>query len=187
MWTLPNLITLVRILLLPVFLWKVWQNDFRSAIIIFFIAGISDGLDGLLARRLKQFSKLGEKLDPIADKLLLVSSFLILTIPGRGYEPIPVWLTATVILRDVFILLAALIVRSVTGFDRFRPSFWGKLSTTIQIGTILAFVVIHAFNWPLKWLLELGYILTEFMTVFSGLHYIFHLRMLMAEDRKEQA
>jgi len=187
MWTLPNLVTLVRILLLPVFLWEIWQNDFRAAALIFFIAGISDGLDGWLARRLNQFSRVGEKLDPVADKLLLISSFLILTIPGRGYEPIPLWLTAAVILRDIFIVVTALIVRSVTGFSRFRPSFWGKLSTTIQMGTIVAFVVINAFSWNLRWLLEFGYVLTGFMTVFSGLHYIFHLRLLLAEYRKEHA
>jgi len=153
MWTLPNLVTLLRIFLLPVFLWRIWQNDFRWALIIFFIAGISDGLDGLLARRLNQFSEFGEKLDPIADKLMLVTSFIILAIPGRGYDPIPLWLTATVIARDVLILLVAVIVMAIWRFNRFRPSIYGKISTVIQIGMILIFVLVQAFDVRIRGLL----------------------------------
>ena len=186
MWTIPNLVTFLRILLLPVFLWRIWHNDFHWALIIFFAAGISHGLDGLLARRLNQFSKFGEKLDPIADKLMLVTSFIVLAIPGRGYEPIPLWVTATVIARDILILLVALIVIAVSSFNRFRPSIYGKISTVIQIGMILIFVIFQAFKLEISGLLLFCYIVTVSITVFSGLHYIAHLRLLMAEHRKEQ-
>ena len=186
MWTLPNLVTFVRILLLPVFLWRIWEDDFRSALIIFFIAGISDGVDGLLARRLNQFSQFGEKLDPIADKLMLVTSFIVLAIPGRGYEPIPLWLTATVLARDVLILLVALIVMTVSRFNRFRPSIYGKISTVIQIGMILVFVLVQTFKLEIGGLLLFCYLVTASMTVFSGLHYIVHVKRLMAEHRREQ-
>src|SRR5438067_10554893 len=109
--TLPNLLTVVRMALVPVFVSLLFYQKFVLALVIFIVAGVTDALDGLLARRFHQQSPLGRILDPIADKMMLVTSFVVL--PMRGVYPIPVpkhlpvpfWVTITVISRDVFIMI----------------------------------------------------------------------------------
>jgi len=159
-------------------------NDFTGRWPSFFAAGVSDGIDGLLARRLNQFSQFGEKLDPIADKLMLVTSFIVLTISGRGYESNTTMADGNGDPARRCYFLTALIIMAVTGFNRFRPSFYGKVSTVIQIGAILIFVIFHAFDLRFGGFLLFSYLVTAFVTVFSGLHYVYHIRSLMAESRK---
>jgi cardiolipin synthase (CMP-forming) len=182
--TVPNLLTLLRIILIPVFLVAILNARFLEALIIFFIAGVTDGLDGLLARRLDQSSRLGQWLDPMADKLLLVTTFIVLTLPGHGYKPLPLWLTASTVVRDLAIVIAALTIRRLTGFSDFKPSRPGKWNTTVLLVTILAFLVTHLLNQYTEYLI-LFYWLALAMTVFSGLHYIFHINRALAEHRRE--
>ena len=129
--TLPNILTVIRMVLIPVFVSLLFYQKFAWALTTFIAAGVTDGLDGLLARRFDQKSQLGTILDPIADKLLLVTSFIVLSLPSiipdphPRHLPIPFWVTAAVISRDVFIVVGATVINMVTGFRGFRPSWLG--------------------------------------------------------------
>ena len=126
--TLPNLLTVVRMALVPVFVSLLFYQKFVLALVIFIVAGVTDALDGLLARRFHQQSPLGRILDPIADKMMLVTSFVVLSmrgvypIPVPKHLPVPFWVTITVISRDVFIMISAAAINMVSGFRAFRPS-----------------------------------------------------------------
>src|SRR5258706_9735076 len=145
--TLPNLLTIVRMALIPVFVSLLFYQKFLLALGVFVFAGVTDGLDGLLARRFHQQSPLGRILDPIADKMMLVTSFVVLSMRGvyptplPKHLPIPFWVTITVISRDVFILVGAAAINIVSGFRAFRPSFLGKLSTVIQIMAVAVVIL----------------------------------------------
>ena len=123
--------------LIPVFAIMLVYNREGWALLIFTIAGVSDGIDGFIARRLKEESELGLLMDPIADKLLMTTAFIMLTIPGMLSEgrhlPVPFWVTATVIGRDVLIIAVAGVINMTTGFRGFRPSWLGKASTFVQV------------------------------------------------------
>ncbi len=137
--TVPNMLTIFRMVLIPVFVTLVFYQRFLLALAAFVVAGITDGLDGLLARRFDQRSQLGTVLDPIADKLMLVTAFVVLSMrsvfpqPLPSHLPIPFWVTIAVISRDVFIVVGAAAINIMTGFRGFRPSWLGKLNTTVQI------------------------------------------------------
>ncbi|MEW6736252.1 MAG: CDP-alcohol phosphatidyltransferase family protein [Acidobacteriota bacterium] len=180
--TLPNLLTLLRILLIPFFLWSILQANFLQSLLIFFIAGITDCLDGQLARRLNQHSELGQRLDPIADKLLLSSTYIVLTLPGYGYQPVPLWLTIPMLVRDLAILIAAVVIERRTGFRDFKPSQPGKWHTTVLLITALAFLATHSLGRYTEYL-GVFYGLSLMMTVFSGLHYIYFINRALAEYR----
>lgn len=188
--TVPNLLTIFRMVLIPVFVSLLFYQRFILALAVFVLAGITDGLDGLLARRFDQRSQLGSILDPIADKLMLVTSFVVLSMrtvfpqPLPPHLPVPFWVTVAVISRDVFILVGAAAINIVTGFRGFRPSFLGKVNTTVQIAAIAA--IIFAASVPLG----TGYYLpTIYATVFafavlSGAHYVFFVSRLLNDDRR---
>src|SRR2546421_848554 len=188
--TLPNLLTLFRMALIPVFVSLLFYRKFEWALGVFILAGITDGLDGLFARRLNQGSQLGTILDPIADKLLLVTSFIVLSLPTISPQPVPrhfpvpFWVTAAVISRDIFIIVGAAAINIVTGFRGFRPSWLGKISTTVQILAIALILVAASFP-SLS-----GYLPTVYTTVFSfavlsGVHYIFFASRLLNEERRQ--
>jgi len=172
--TLANQLTLLRMLLIPAFVLLVIYGELGWALTVFIIAGITDGLDGLAARRAGQKTNLGAWLDPAADKLLLVTTFIVLTLPGLGLENrLPIWLTVLIISRDVGIVLTVAVINLATGPRTFRPSVYGKLATATYIVTA---VVAMFFNYR-------GYaspVVTVFVyaslaiTLISGLHYVIH-------------
>jgi cardiolipin synthase len=135
---------------------------------ILIVAGLTDGLDGLLARSLNQKTALGAYLDPIADKLLLSSSFLALALDGK----IRWWLATLVLSRDVLLLTSAMVILVVVGYRPFPPSIFGKLTTTLQILLVFTVVLLAVTEW--HWLdfvrIVLGYLVAG-ITVFSGFHY----------------
>ncbi len=188
--TVPNVLTVFRMVLIPVFVSLLFYQRFILALCVFVLAGVTDGLDGLLARRFDQRSQLGTILDPIADKLMLVTSFVVLSMrtvfpqPLPPHLPVPFWVTVAVISRDVFILVGAAAINIVTGFRGFRPSLLGKINTTVQIAAIAA--IMFAASVPLG----TGYYLpTIYTTVFvfavlSGAHYVFFVSKLLNEDRR---
>ena len=141
-WTVPNQITLLRLGFLPFFLILISYEQYRWALLVLVAAGLSDAVDGLLARKLNQRSPLGAYLDPIADKLLLSSSFIILAFKQK----LAWWLTIIVLSRDVLILMVAVVILLISGYRPFPPSIYGKLTTALQI--LLVFMVVLSAAYP---------------------------------------
>jgi len=185
--TIPNILTFMRMGLIPVFVSLVYYGYSKWALAVFLIAGISDGIDGFLARRFKQESELGTIIDPIADKLLMTTAFIILTLPNVlppvRHLPIPFWVTASVIGRDVLILTVAGGINIMTGFRGFKPSFWGKVSTLVQvIGiSLVMFAAVSGYSV----FLPTTYFIIVSLVVVSGVHYIFQVARLMSEESKQ--
>jgi cardiolipin synthase len=182
--TVPNLLTFLRMALIPVFASLLYYGYTGWGLIVFMAAGISDGIDGFIARRFNQESELGTILDPIADKLLMTTAFLILTMPNIFPAPgksVPFWVTAAVIGRDVLIVTVAAAINIMTGFHGFKPSWLGKLSTLVQViavGLILIGVVSgYSFHLPTT------YFFVAFLAVLSGVHYIFFVARLMNQEK----
>jgi cardiolipin synthase (CMP-forming) len=188
--TVPNMLTVCRMVLIPVFVTLIFYQRFVWALAVFVIAGFTDGLDGLMARRFDQQSQLGTILDPIADKLMLVTAFVVLSLrsvfpqPIPSHLPIPFWVTVAVISRDVFIIVGAAAINIMTGFRRFRPSFLGKVSTTVQIVGITAIMFAASFPYGTGYYLPTVYAVVFAFAVLSGAHYIFYVSRLMNEDRR---
>ena len=172
LWTLPNFITLVRLAALPFFLMSIAEGRFRIALAIFVAAGISDGVDGYLARRFKMNSALGAYLDPIADKLLLMSSYLFLAIPAYpAAVKVPVWLAVLVLSRDFLLLLVALLLILSSSKRQFPPTWLGKVTTVTSIVTVLFVLCANVWNWPREILL-IAYGATATGTILSGFDYV---------------
>ena len=163
--TLPNLLTIFRMVLIPVFVTMLFYQRFLLALGIFVLAGVTDGLDGLLARRFNQKSQLGTILDPIADKLLLVTSFIVLSLravfpqPVPNHLPIPFLVTVAVISRDIFIIVGAAAINLFASRVHYGSGYY--------LPTIYATVFALA--------------------VLSGGHYVIHASRLLNEDRKHQS
>src|SRR5215470_2930236 len=170
--TTANQLTILRIVFVPVFIILLVYNELGWALGTFVLAGITDVLDGIIARRFGQKTSIGAVLDPLADKLLMTSSILILSLPQMEFlATIPRWLMIVIISRDVFILLISLIVVLMVGWRVFTPSPYGKASTLMQVLTVLAVLYV---NWRGMVLPELNiaFYMTGLMTAFSGLHYL---------------
>ena len=172
--TAANQLTLLRMLLIPAFVILVVYGHLGWALGVFVTAGITDALDGLIARRSGRKTNLGAWLDPMADKLLLVTTFVVLTLPGLGLaNRLPVWLTVLIISRDVVIVLTVAIVNLAVGPRTFRPSAFGKLATAIYIVTA---VVTMFFNYRGDQSAFVGVCVYASLaiTLVSSLHYIWH-------------
>src|ERR1043165_6691419 len=187
--TVPNLLTVFRMVLIPVFVSLLFYQRFLLALAIFIVAGVTDGLDGLLARRFDQKTSLGTILDPIADKLMMVTSFVVLSMrsvfpqPVPSHLPIPFWVTIAVISRDVFILVGAAAINIVTGFRGFRPSMLGKINTTVQILAIMAILIALIFPAGSGYYLPTIYTTVFAFAIISGTHYVYFASRLLNEER----
>jgi cardiolipin synthase (CMP-forming) len=169
-WTVPNQITLLRLGILPFFLILIAYEHYRYALLILVLAGCSDGIDGLLARKLNQKSAIGAYLDPIADKLLLSSSFILLAMEKQ----LDWWLTIMVLSRDIMMLTVAAVIILISGYRPFPPSLLGKATTLFQI--ILVFVVVLHAGYPdlgLTVVVRFLMYLVAVITTVSGFHYSF--------------
>ena len=188
--TVPNLLTVFRMVLIPVFVTMLFYQRFIVALGVFVCAGLTDGLDGLLARRFDQRSQLGTVLDPIADKLMMVTAFIVLSMRGifpqplPSHLPVPFWVTITVISRDVFIIVGAAAINIMTGFRGFRPSWLGKVNTTVQIVAIAAIMFAASVPYYTGYYLPTVYATVFTFAVLSGLHYVFFASKLLNEDRR---
>lgn len=182
--TIPNLLTFLRMALIPVFASLLFYGNSNWALVVFVIAGVSDGVDGYLARRFKQESELGTIIDPIADKLLMTTAFIVLSLPHVmepvRHLPIPFWVTAAVIGRDVLILTVAGAINVMTGFKGFKPSFLGKLSTFVQVVAVTLILIASVTGY--SFYLPTVYFIVVLMAVVSGIHYIFQVASLMKEE-----
>jgi cardiolipin synthase len=173
-WTIANQLTLLRMLLIPAFVIAVVYRRPGWALVTFVVAGITDGLDGLIARRAGQQTSLGAWLDPMADKLLLVTAFIVLTVPGTGLvNQFPWWLTILVITRDVIIVTTVAIVTAVMGARKFRPSLYGKAATAVYVITC---VILMWFNYLERTsiVVDVGIWTALGITLVSGFHYVAH-------------
>ena len=168
--TAPNQLTLLRMIFLPFIVINVVKHDFKWALILFVLAGLSDGLDGLLARKLHQQTVLGQYLDPIADKLLMSTMFLVLSIERL----IPWKYTVMVFSRDISILLISGVLFMIAGLRDFRPSIFGKANTFAQVAAVF-FVLLFLVEPILLVQIAAKVFLraTFIFTIVSAVHYAF--------------
>ena len=177
--TVANQLTFLRILLIPAFVLLVTYGYLGWALLVFLTAGVTDALDGLIARRTDQRTSLGAWLDPMADKLLLVTTFIVLTLPAVELaNHVPLWLTILIISRDVVIVGVVAIVNLAVGPRTFRPSMWGKLATATYIMTSVIFLY---FNWRQQTSVMIDLVIWTALTVtlVSSADYMFSIRRLI--------
>ena len=184
-FTIPNGITLIRFALTPFFVLAVVSGNYRLALGVFLAAGITDALDGLVARVLAMRSLLGAYLDPIADKTLLVTAYVALTWPSPGHVTIPVWLTVMALSRDFLIVLLALILYLAAGVREFDPSMWGKATTAFHIVTVALVLFANIVAVPDGWLLACFYTALA-LTLISGLDYVRRASLLLERIHVDQ-
>jgi cardiolipin synthase (CMP-forming) len=181
--TPANQLTLLRVLLIPAFVILVIYGELGWALVVFVMAGLTDGLDGLLARRSGQKTSLGAWLDPMADKLLLVSTFIVLTWPGLGLmNRLPIWLTVLVISRDVVIVATVAIVNLAIGRRTFRPSIFGKIATAVYIFTAVVTMLFNYLRYRSA-IVEAFVYGSLAVTLVSSFHYIWHAARIIDEPQ----
>ncbi len=166
---IPNSITIMRILLVPLTVWLLISQAYAWAFVVFIVAGLSDGIDGYLARRMKSQSDLGAYLDPLADKALLVSNFATLGM----IKVIPAWLVLLVITRDVLIVGGVMLAWQVDRPLLIKPRWLSKLNTVVQISYIGFVLGILALSWELAVPLSLAALIVAATTILSGAQYLY--------------
>ncbi len=167
--TFPNQLTLLRMMFLPFIINYLVDGKYKWALILFVIAGCSDGLDGFLARTLDQKTLLGQYLDPIADKLLLSTTFMVLSILHK----IPWKFTVLVFSRDISILAASAVLYAIAGLRDFRPSIFGKANTFAQVAAVFFVMLLQIY--PIRWIYiaRLTFLRAVFaFTIISAIHYV---------------
>jgi len=172
--TLANQLTLLRMLLIPAFVILTAYHFLGWALVTFVVAGVTDMLDGVIARWSNERTNVGAWLDPAADKLLLLTAFVVLTLPDLDLtNRLPIWLTVVVISRDVIIVLTVAIINLAVGPRTFRPSVFGKMATAIYVVTT---VVVMSFNYleQESLFVEVCIYASLLIALISGLHYIAH-------------
>ncbi len=188
--TWPNLLSTLRIAMVPMFIVAVLEGRPGWAFTIFGLAGITDLLDGYIARFYKQQSVLGAYLDPAADKLLVTSAFILLAWPGvpTGLQ-IPIWVTVLVITRDIIIVGVALIVRLTIGLKKFPPSRVSKWNTGFQLAAVFIYLLTglsHQFDLLAKGVLAVMVLLTGWSGLEYANRFIFHANDLPAQMQAEE-
>ena len=177
--TLANQLTILRIILIPAFVLLVIYERLGAALLVFMAAGITDALDGLAARWTRHQTSLGAWLDPMADKLLLVTTFIVLTLPTIPLtNHLPIWLTVTVISRDVVIVAVVAIVNLAVGPRTFRPSIWGKMATACFILTSVG-VMYFNYRHQQSLLIDAGVWISLGLTLVSSADYFVRMRRLI--------
>jgi cardiolipin synthase len=179
--TAANQLTILRMLLIPAFVIFLIYGYAGWALVTFVAAGVTDLFDGVIARWTGQKTTLGAWLDPMADKLLLVTTFVVLTLPGLGFaNRLPVWLTVLVISRDVAIVITVAIINLAVGPRTFRPSLYGKVATVIYVLTCTATLWFNYLGQPSP-VVDVFVYAALAITLLSGLHYIVLTRRVIAE------
>jgi len=182
--TLPNFISMTRMAITPFFVLAVNDHNFRLALWIFVIAGLTDALDGWLARKLGSQSLVGEYLDPIADKLLLTVAYIALTIPQGQQVVIPLWLAILALFRDFLIMLVALILFVVEDIQRFPPSVLGKATTFAHVATVSIVLVANVYAIP-SWIPGTCFYMSFALVILSGFNYLYRASKFIDAAREE--
>jgi len=188
--TLANVITILRMAVIPFFIMAVGYNRNGWALLLFTAAGLSDLLDGLIARIWKQQTHVGAILDPMADKLLLTAAFVMLALPAGikafpalvNLNPIPIYVVIITISRDVFISLISLVMYMTLGQTRFPPSILGKLTTTAQIVTVAVILLFNFAGRESDFIVPLLVWSSLAATLTSGFHYIYRATRLANQE-----
>jgi cardiolipin synthase (CMP-forming) len=178
-FTIPNLLSLLRMALVPPFIIALLNGQMKRALLIVVVAGVSDALDGFIARFFHQQSLLGSYLDPLADKLLVTAAYVTLAIPGLrpGGFLIPAWVTIVVIARDVLLVIVALVLYLAADVRRFPPSVLSKVTTIVQIAAVV--MVLLTGIWPEVDSTALFFLYAvAALTLASGLHYVWRANRL---------
>lgn len=182
--TLPNAFTFLRVALLPVILWAILEQRFSLALWLMFAGGVSDFLDGYLARLLKQTSTFGLYLDPIADKLLLSSSFLVLSMTD---EQIPWMVTGLVLARDAAIIITVVVLVVSTDLRKFPPSTLGKWNTLVQLFAVFVVLAHIVYRWQiLYWARHASMYLVAGLVIASGTQYSFQMLKRVVKETKKK-
>jgi cardiolipin synthase (CMP-forming) len=172
-WTLPNLLTFARLVALPFLVAAILDGQHDQAFAIFFAMAVSDFVDGYLARHFGMASPLGALLDPIADKLFLVSTFIVFALKSTPTNiHIPLWLVLMTVARDVLIVVVALVMAVGLGVKSFPPTFLGKANTFAEISTVVAILMNNIGRMP-AWVADVCFPATLLLTLASGVDYIF--------------
>jgi cardiolipin synthase len=177
-FTAPNQLTLLRMIFVPFIVIHLVEGRYLWALVVFVVAGFSDGLDGLLARSLHQQTLLGQYLDPIADKLLLSTMFLVLSILHK----IPWKYTVMVFSRDISILAASAVLFAIAGLRDFRPSIFGKANTFSQISAVFFVLLLEIYRTRWIWITRTFFLHATFaFTILSALHYVILVQQRMRQ------
>jgi cardiolipin synthase len=179
---LPNIISIFRILLVLPVVWAILHQEYSTALILFALAGFSDALDGFLAKQFHWQSRLGSILDPLADKLLLMSSFLVLAWIGL----FPLWLVLAVITRDCLIVLGGVVFHYRFGRFDMEPSRISKLNTFCQIILVLAVVFYHGEFSLTPWIIQTLLYIVLATTILSGVDYVWVWGRRAAQIKKQR-
>ncbi len=166
---LANKITIFRIFLIPIFVIFIGYNKPLYALITFFIAGVSDALDGYIARKRNEITRLGKILDPIADKALLISAFVFIYTSDLTVK-FPFWFVVIVISRDIYILFGSFLIQHIKGFLEVRPSVFGKATTFFQILSVITVLIANIIYIPQIYVMTTIYLATLF-TIISAIGY----------------
>jgi len=164
---LPNYITLFRVILIPFFINLMIYGYYREALLVFVVAGITDALDGMIARLMGKKTELGAFLDPMADKLLILSAFLTLVLLGK----LPVWLVIIVVSRDAILAMGGLIIYVMTHTLKLQPSLIGKLTTLMQLTVVTLSLVLMSYGTEMGVMTILQWT-TAGVTIASGIQYV---------------
>jgi cardiolipin synthase len=188
-FTLPNLLSLLRMGLVPLFIITLVNGDPRKALLIFVVAGVTDALDGFIARFWHQQSLLGAYLDPAADKLLLTSAYVVLSIPSLNHgTQIPLWVTILVIARDVLLVVVALVLYLAVGIKRFPPTILSKINTVLQVVAVM--LVLISGTLPELRSLELATVTVLYLvagfTLASGLDYVYRAARMEKPEKLDR-
>ncbi len=167
-FTIPNILTASRIFLAPLVAFSLLRGEFRQALWLLLVAGVTDALDGFIARLFNQYSRLGACLDPIADKLLMLATVLTLTTIGL----LPLWITLPILLRDLIIFVGALVYYRRAGNIEMSPTTLSKANTCAQIGLLLMVVATHATILPMGRFIFPAFLLVFCTTLTSGVQYL---------------
>ncbi|MBE9531671.1 MAG: CDP-diacylglycerol--glycerol-3-phosphate 3-phosphatidyltransferase [Proteobacteria bacterium] len=163
MMNLPNLLTILRIILVPIFLFLIISNYLYLSVAVFALAGFTDLIDGIIARKMGTVTQFGKNLDPVADKLLLSSAFVVLAFKGL----IPLWLAVMVVARDSIMITTVLILKRIQHNVNTTPMILGKLTTLFQVISVLVALLFQKFYGA-----HLLYIITAIITVLGASQYI---------------
>lgn len=180
--TIPNALTLIRLIAVPVFIYASFRGMFTLAFVLFVSAALTDIFDGFIARKLNQRSRLGAVLDPAADKTMMVSGYLFYTFSANvGYQ-IPEWLTFLVFVRDLFITFIVYLLFTRVQVTRFAPSWAGKISTLLQAITLGCVIAVNSW-WPeATWLGAILFRAALLMTLFSSWDYLRRAQRLLDDS-----